>query len=450
LLGIQIQTIELVKKGKKLMKVKVEDIGPIQKRLSVEIPADVVSREFDSAYNELKRGANIKGFRKGKAPRSILERHYGPQVGNEVLEKLIKQSLPDALKEANVDLVLDPQLDSISPLKTAEAFSYSALLDIWPEFEVPKYKGIELEEPLVEVSEEEIQEQLEALRRHFATVENVEEDRPVKKGDLAVIDYVGEIGGEPVDGIAEENYYLEVGAGYFNSAFEEQMSGMTRGSERYIEVSYPEDALNEKVAGNTVRYKVILKAIKKRMPPELNDDFARQVGADINNVEELRNRMRRQLETDKQEAAKSSLRQQFLEQLREQVDFPVPDRMVDAKLTQMVDNVIGHLQERGVDLERAGMSEDRLRLKMREEAVAQVKTEMILDKIAEIENIGVDHDQVSEYAKYAESQSQRLGMDKQQLHSAMIQNVLPKLRAKKTMDFLLKQAVVKPASQEVD
>jgi trigger factor len=124
--------------------------------------------------------------------------------------------------------------------------------------------------------------------------------------------------------------------------------------------------------------------------------------------------------------------------------------MVDAKLTQMVDNVIGHLQERGVDLERAGMSEDRLRLKMREEAVAQVKTEMILDKIAEIENIGVDHDQVSEYAKYAESQSQRLGMDKQQLHSAMIQNVLPKLRAKKTMDFLLKQAVVKPASQEVD
>lgn len=432
------------------MKVKVEDIGPIQKRLSVEIPADAVSKEFDSAYDELKRGANIKGFRKGKAPRSILERHYGPQVENEVLRKLIKQSLPDALKEANVDLVLDPQLDSTSPLKTSEAFSYSAVLDIWPEFEVPKYKGLELEEPLVEVSEEEIQEQLEALRRHFATVENVEEDRPVEKEDLAVIDYAGEIDGEPVDGIAEENYYLEVGAGYFNSSFEEQMLGMTKGSERYIEVSYPEDSLNAKVAGHTVRFRVVLKAIKKRMSPELNNDFARQIGANIKDVEELRNRMRSQLETDKQEAAKSSLRQQFLEQLREQVDFPVPDRLVDAKLTQMVDNVTGHLQERGVDLERAGMSEDRLRVKMREEAVAQVKTEMILDKIAEIENIGVDHDQVSEYAKYAESQSQRLGMDKQQLHNAMVQNVLPKLRAKKTMDFLLEQAVVKPVSQEVE
>ncbi|MBW1670759.1 MAG: trigger factor [Deltaproteobacteria bacterium] len=432
------------------MKVTVEDIGPIQKRLSVEIPADVVSNEFDIAYNQLKRGADIKGFRKGKAPRSVLERQYGPQVESEVLEKLIKQSLPDALKEANVELVLDPHLDSTSPLKAAEAFTYSALLDLWPEFEVPKYKGLELEEPLVEVSEEEIQEQLEALLRHFATVETVPEDRPVEKGDLAIIDYVGEIDGEPVDGLSEENYYLEVGAGYFNSVFEEQLLGMTKGSERSIEVSYPEDALNGKVAGNTVQFKVVLKAIKERISPELNDDFAKQIGADIKTVEELRDRLRRQLETDKQKAAKSSLRQQFLEQLREQVDFPIPDRLIDAKLTQMVDNVISHLQERGVDLEGAGMSEDRLRARMREDAVGQVKAEIILDKIAEVENIAVDHDEVSEYAKYAESQSQRLGVDRKHLENALVRDILPKLRAKKTVDFLLKQAVVKPASQEVD
>ena len=432
------------------MKVTVEDIGPIQKRLSVEIPADVVSKEFDSAYNQLKKGANIKGFRKGKAPRSILERHYGQQVESDVLEKLIKESLPDALKEANVELVLDPQLDSTSPLKAAEVFSYSALLDLWPEFEVPKYKGLELEEPLVEVSEEEIQEQLEAMLRHFATVESVGEDRPVEKGDLAIIDYVGEINGELVDGLSEENYYLEVGAGYFNPVFEEQLLGMTKDSDKSIEVSYPEDALNSKVAGKTVQFKVVLKDIKKRILPELDDDFAKQIGADLKTVEELRDRLAKQLETDKQKAAKSSLRQQFLEQLREQVDFPIPDRLIEAKLTQMVDNVIGHLQERGVDLERAGMSEDRLRAKMREDAVSQVKTEIILDKIAEVENIAVDHDEISEYAKYADSESQRLGVDKKQLQNAMVQNVLPKLRAKKTVDFLLKQAVIKPASQEVD
>jgi trigger factor len=432
------------------MKVTVEDIGPIQKRLSVEIPADMVSKEFDSAYKQLKKRANIKGFRKGKAPRSVLERHYGPQVKGEVLENLIKQSLPEALKEANLELVLDPQMDSTSTLKAAKAFSYSALLDLWPEFEVPKYKGLELEEPVVEVSEEEIQEQLGALRRLFATVESIGEDRPVENGDLAIIDYAGDIDGEPVDGLSEENYYLEVGAGYFNSVFEKQLLGMTKGFEKSIEVSYPEDALNAKVAGKTVQFKVMLKDIKKRILPELDDYFANQIGANIKTVEELRDRLRNQLETDKQKAAKSSLRQQFLEQLREQVDFPVPDRLVEAKLTQMVDNVIGHLQERGVDLDRAGMSEDRLRAKMREDAVAQVKTEIILDKIAEVENIDVDHDEVSEYAEYIEGQSKQLGVDKRQLQNAVVRNVLPKLRAKKTVDFLLKQAVVKPASKEVD
>ncbi|MGB9496294.1 MAG: trigger factor [Dissulfuribacterales bacterium] len=432
------------------MKVSVEDIGPIQKRLLVEIPADMVSKEFDSAYRQLKKRVNIKGFRKGKAPRSILERHYGPQVESEVLESLIKQSLPEALKEANVELLLDPQLDLTSPLKTAESFSYSALLDLWPEFELPKYKGLELIEPVVEVSEEEIREQLEALRRHFATVESAGEDRPVEKEDLAVIDYAGEIDGKPVDGFSEENYYLEVGAGYFNSVFEEQMLGMTKGIEKSIEVSYPEDALNAKVAGKTVKFKVVLKDIKKRILPELNDDFAKQVGADIKTVEELRDRLRNQLEEDKKKAAKSSLRQQFLEQLREQVDFPIPDKLVDAKLTQMVDNVRGYLQERGVDLERAGISEDRLRAKMREDAVKQVKTEIILDKIAETENIAVDHDEVSEYTKYIEGRSKQLGVDKRQLQNAVVRNVLPKLRTKKTVDFLLKQVVVKPASREID
>ena len=432
------------------MKVSVEDIGPIQKRLLVEIPADMVSKEFDSAYRQLKKRVNIKGFRKGKAPRSILERHYGPQVESEVLESLIKQSLPEALKEANVELLLDPQLDLTSPLKTAESFSYSALLDLWPEFELPKYKGLELIEPVVEVSEEEIREQLEALRRHFATVESAGEDRPVEKEDLAVIDYAGEIDGEPVDGFSEENYYLEVGAGYFNSVFEEQMLGMTKGIEKSIDVSYPENALNAKVAGKTVKFKVVLKDIKKRILPELNDDFAKQVGADIKTVEELRDRLRNQLEEDKKKAAKSSLRQQFLEQLREQVDFPIPDKLVDAKLTQMVDNVRGYLQERGVDLEMAGISEDRLRAKMREDAVKQVKTEIILDKIAETENIAVDHDEVSEYTKYIEGRSKQLGVDKRQLQNAVVRNVLPKLRTKKTVDFLLKQVVVKPASREID
>ena len=430
------------------MKVTVEDIGPIQKHLLVEIPADVVSKELDLAYRELKRDAKIKGFRKGKVPRPILERQYSKKIEDETLKKLIKESLSDAIKEANLVLILDPQLDSISPLKANAAFSYSALLDLWPEFEVPKYKGIELERASVEVSEDEVQEQLKALQRHFATLESVEEDRPVRKGDLVVIDHSGEIDGKPVDGISEENYYLEVGSGYSHPKFEEQLLGMTKGSEKSFDISYPEDAINAKLAGKTVRYKVTLKDIKRRILSDLDDNFAKKVGVGFDTIEKLKDRLYKQLKEDKEKAVESSLRQQFLERLREQVDFPVPDRMVEAKLTEMVDNVAGHLQERGMDLEKAGISEDRLRIKMREDAVIQIKTELVLDKIAELENISVDHKEISRYSEYAKNESQRLGVDKDQLQTAVIQNVLPKLRAKRTMDFLMKQAVIKQAPQE--
>ncbi|NIA08289.1 MAG: trigger factor [Nitrospiraceae bacterium] len=430
------------------MKVTVKDIGPIQKHLSVEIPAEVVSKELDLAYRELKQNVKVRGFRKGKAPRPILEQRYSKQVENDTLKKIIKDSLPDALKEANLSLILEPQLDLVSPLKPGTAFSYSAVLDLWPEFEIPKYKGLELERPSVEITEDEVQEQLKALQRHFATLESVEEDRPVKKGDLVVIDYSGETDGDSGDGIAEKDYYIEVGAGYSHPKFEEEILGMTKGSEKSFDISYPEDVINAKVAGKTVRYKVILKDIKKRILSDLDDNFAQKVGVGFDSIEKLKDRVYKQIKEDKEKAVESSLRQQLLEHLREQVDFPVPERLVEAKLTQIVDNVASHLQEKGMDFEKAGISEDRLRLKMREDAITQVKTEMILDKIAEAEKLTVDHQEISKYSEYAKSQSQRLGVDKEQLEASVIQNVLPKLRAKRTMDFLMKQAVIKPASQK--
>ncbi len=432
------------------MKVTVEDIGPVQKRLSVEVPARIVSEELDRAYVQLKPEANIKGFRKGKVPRSVLERNYGPQIAKEVTEKLIQESLPNALKEANEDLIFDPQVDSTSILRQDEAFTYSILLDIWPEFDPPQYKGLVLQEPLVEITEEEVQGQLEALRRHYAAVESVKQDRPVKNGDIVLIDYSGKIDGVSVDGLSEENYYVEVGAGHFKIEFEEELLEMTKGSEKAIVVSYPEDAINSKVAGKTVRYEVVLKDIKERILSNLDDNFAKGMGTGFNTIEEVKDRLSKQIESDKRKAVKNNLRQQFLEQLRGQVDFPIPDRLVDAKITQMVDNVAGHLQERGLDLERAGMSEDRLRIKMREDAIAQVKSEMILDKIADAEGITVSNDELKKYSDYVESQSERIGVDKEQLQAAIVQNILPKLRAEKTVDFLMEQTIIKPVSQEMD
>jgi len=427
----------------KEMKVTVEDISPVQKRLSVEVPPDVVSREFDGAYRRLNRDVSVKGFRKGKTPRTVLERFYAPQVQKEVLEALIEQTLPKALEEAQVELVLQPRLDAASELKTHSVFSYSALLDLWPKFDLPRYKGIELEKPPVEVSDEEVQEQLDALRKHFATVESVEEDRPLQDGDLAVVDYRGEIDGAPVEGLEENDYYLEVGTGHFHPDFEGQLRGMERGSEKTIEISYPQNAVNAKVAGKTVRYAVLLKDIRRRVLPEVNDEFAQKFGANYKTAEDLRIRIRGQIQADKEEASENVVRRQLLKHLSDKVDFPVPERLVEEKLNQMVDNLAGHLQERGVDLERAGLSEDRLRERMREDAVTQVKTELILDKVAEAEDITIPHDEVT---RYIDQQEGAEGLDKNQLRVAMARHVLPKLRAKKTVDFLLANAVIRPAA----
>ncbi len=425
------------------MKVTVEDVSPIQKRLSVEIPPEMVSREFDAAYNRLKRHATVKGFRKGKAPRSVLEREYGPHVNSEVLEQLIQKSLPDAIKEAGVVMLLDPQLDTASELKDKKSFTYSVLLDLAPEIDLPEYKGIKLERPVVEVADEEVDEQLEALRRHFGSIEGIEENRPVEKGDLVVIDYSAEVDGKPAEDLSQENYYVEVGAGNLNKDFEDGLIGMEKGDEKDIEVTYPEDAVNAKLAGKTVKYHVKLKDIQVRQLPELNDEFAQSIGVGFKTIEDVRERLRKQILQDKEEAAQSSLRKQLFDKLLKGADFPVPERLVEKKLDQMIDNVAGHLQERGVDLARAGLDEGRLREKMKEDALAQVKVELILDKIAEKEGIDIPQEELEQYSSYVESHYDSLHVDKRQLQSAVFDSVIPKLKAQKTVDFLLEQADIK-------
>jgi trigger factor len=426
------------------MKVTIDDIGPIQKRLSVELPPDMVAKELDSAYARLNKTVKIKGFRQGKAPREIMEKFYAPQVEGEVMDALIGKTLSKAIDEAKLVLILQPQLDSASPIKTDEAFSYSVTLDLWPEFNLTEYKGIEIEKPEVFVTDQELDEQLEALRNHFGTIEAVNEDRPLKEGDLAIIDYSGEVDGKSMEGLGEKDYYLEVGKGYFNDEFERRILGMTRGSERTVDINYPENAINEKVAGKTVHYNVVLKDIKKRVLPALDDEFAQKFSPDYKTVDDLKERLKKQIMLEKEEAVESHMRNQIIDRLAAEIDFPIPERLVEAKLTQMMDNISGHLHERGVDFEKAGISQDRLKDKMRDDAIKQVKIELILDKIADKEDITVENEELARHIDQRSSAQ----IDKQELMTALVQHVLPKLRAKKTLDLILEHAIIKPAVAE--
>jgi len=421
------------------MKVTVEDVTPVQKKLQVEIPGEQVALEFDKACKKIGRHVKIKGFRKGKAPKSLIQRYHGDSIREEVLESLIRETFPKALEELDVKLITEPRLENAGDLKEGEPFSYSALLDLWPEFDLPEYKGIKLEKPPYEVTEEEVDEQMEALRKHFGSVESLEEDRPVQEGDLVIVDFEGFFEGEPVEGLKEENYYLEVGSGYFNEEFETKLLGAEKGVEKEIEVTYPEDALNENVAGKTITYKVTVKEIKKRILPELDDEFAQKFGPQYKTIDDLRERMRNQLEQDKKEAQERALRQQLIDKLLSEVDFPLPESLVEKKLVQMVDNVISHLNERGMDLQSTGMSEERLKEKMREDAERQVKMEIVLDKIADKEDITVSNEELMRYMEVA---PEYRNLDPNQIRAAISEYVLPKLRAKNTIDFLLEHAEI--------
>ncbi len=421
------------------MKVTVEDVTPVQKKLQVEIPGEQVALEFDKACKKIGRHVKIKGFRKGKAPKSLIQRYHGDSIREEVLESLIRETFPKALEELDVKLITEPRLENAGDLKEGGPFSYSALLDLWPEFDLPEYKGIKLEKPPYEVTEEEVDEQMEALRKHFGSVESLEEDRPVQEGDLVIVDFEGFFEGEPVEGLKEENYYLEVGSGYFNEEFETKLLGAEKGVEKEIEVTYPEDALNENVAGKTITYKVTVKEIKKRILPELDDEFAQKFGPQYKTIDDLRERMRNQLEQDKKEAQERALRQQLIDKLLSEVDFPLPESLVEKKLVQMVDNVISHLNERGMDLQSTGMSEERLKEKMREDAERQVKMEIVLDKIADKEDITVSNEELMRYMEVA---PEYRNLDPNQIRAAISEYVLPKLRAKNTIDFLLEHAEI--------
>lgn len=421
------------------MKVTVEDVTPVQKKLQVEIPGEQVALEFDKACKKIGRHVKIKGFRKGKAPKSLIQRYHGDSIREEVLESLIRETFPKALEELDVKLITEPRLENAGDLKEGEPFSYSALLDLWPEFDLPEYKGIKLEKPPYEVTEEEVDVQMEALRKHFGSVESLEEDRPVQEGDLVIVDFEGFFEGEPVEGLKEENYYLEVGSGYFNEEFETKLIGAEKGVEKEIEVTYPEDALNENVAGKTITYKVTVKEIKKRVLPDLDDEFAQKFGPQYKTIDDLRERMRNQLEQDKKEAQERALRQQLIDKLLSEVDFPLPESLVEKKLVQMVDNVISHLNERGMDLQGTGMSEERLKEKMREDAERQVKMEIVLDKIADKEDITVSNEELMRYMEVA---PEYRNLDPNQIRAAISEYVLPKLRAKNTIDFLLEHAEI--------
>jgi trigger factor len=424
------------------MKVNVEEISSIKKKMLIEIPEDQVTQEVDSFYKDLGKKAKIKGFRPGKVPRDILVRYFKDYVKAEIVQKLIEETYPKALTETDLHPVSPPAIDP-GEFNEGKPFQYSAAIEVKPDIQLGGYAGLKIEGKKEEVKAEEVEERVKALQNLHANLKTISEARPIQSGDYVIVDYEASLGGKPLEGGKAIDFTVEVGSGQFIPAFEEKLIGLKLEEEREIEVSFPEDYGYQKWAGKTVSFHVTIKEIKEKILPSLDDEFAKDLG-DYSSLEELKAKLRGEIEKEKELALERQLKDQVVDQLLEANPFEVPESLVEEQVKALVSDTKLRLAAQGVDLKRLGVTEEKLQEDYKATALKQVRTFLILEKIAGQEGIAVTDEEADDRLKeISERMRQKFDVMKRYYEK---NGLLPEVKAgiirDKTLNFLLEKANV--------
>ncbi len=368
------------------MQVTVKDVSTVKKILSIEVPEKDVVQELDNAYKTLKKNAKIKGFRPGKAPRSVLERYYKQDVHNDVTSKLLQDSFVAALEETGLTLVGQPQLD---PPKLDEKgpYKYEATVEIKPELGELDFKGLKLQKNLYKVGDEEIDTQLKMLQKNLAKREPITEERPVQANDFVSIDYEGFKDGQPfVETQKTKNFIMKVGAGSISKEFDEQIIGMQPGESREIQVKFSEDYFNAKLANNEITFKVTLNEIREEKLPEIDNEFAKQLGQ-YDNMDAVKKAIAGNLMQGYDKRAEHELNEQIFEALIAKTEFELPESMVEYELQGIIEEAERSFAYYNKSMEEAGLSKEKLAEQYRGTAEKQVRRHLILSQIVDQEKL---------------------------------------------------------------
>jgi trigger factor len=390
------------------MKCEQESVSPIKLRIKVEIPEPEVTARLEKAYQNLQKKAKIKGFRQGKAPRAILERLYRHQVEDEVRQELINQTYPQALEETRIRPVSIAQVEP-SPFAAGKEYVYAAVVEVKPAFTLEGYKGLSLETEPLNVAEEMVEKRLKAIQENQAELHPIQEDRPLRKGDFAVVDFETTTGGKPVPYGKAENYDFEVGSTRFNPKVEEELPGLIKGGEKEVLVPFPEDFANKDMAGKEVLFKVRLKEIKEKILPPLDDQLAKDLGEQFETLADLTARIRRDLEEEETKRIEAKLKNDLRDQVNALVEIEIPQAMVENQIRGMIRNLQINFLKRGMDLGASDLDLTHLSEQYRPLAVRKVKSSLTLEKIAELEGLSAtDEEMEKELTSVAEELSQPL------------------------------------------
>ncbi|MCG6931932.1 MAG: trigger factor [Desulfofustis sp.] len=370
------------------MDVKVEEVSGLTKKVTITLPADDVRKRIEKAYAKLQKDVKMKGFRRGKVPRSVIEKTYKPQVEAEVGEQLVQDTYFDVIEKQDFDPVVHPEIGDPS-FNEDGSFTYVARVDVRPEFELGEYKGLEIEEVESSVDEAAIDFELSRIQRDMAVLRTVE-DRPVQMNDVVVVDYQGFYKGNPMKHVKNEDFSIDVGKGQMGPEFEGKLVGMKPGEEASHEVDFPETHPNPMLAGKTVEFRTKVKDIKERVLAELDDEFAKDVNDEFNTLDDLKAMIRERLEAEKRSVAEGQLNDRIMQKLLENHQFDVPERLVRFEIEQMIKQTEERLEKNGMNLEIAGLSREKLEEDNRPVAIQRVTGDFILKKIAEVEEIKVN------------------------------------------------------------
>lgn len=415
-------------------------------KLVIEASVEEFEAGLNAAYNKNKNKISVPGFRKGKAPRKMIEQLYGSQIFFEdAANEIIPDAYADAAKESGLDIVSQPKV-SIEQLEAGKPFIFAAEVAVRPEVELGEYKGVEVTKADAEVTDADVEEELKKVQDQNSRTVSVE-DRAVKDGDMTVIDFEGFIDGEAFEGGKGENYPLTIGSHSFIDTFEEQMIGMNIGEEKELNVTFPEDYHAENLKGKPATFKVTVKEIKEKQLPELDDDFAQDV-SDFDTLAEYKDDLKKKIAERKESEAKAKKESEAIEKVVEAAKMDIPQAMIDTQVNRMLEDFAMRLQQQGLSVEQyfqyTGMTADKIMEEMKPEAVKRIKNSLVLEAVAKAENIEVSEEEFeAELQKMADMYKMEIEKIKEFMQDAEAKQMKDDIAIQKAVELIVSSAVEK-------
>lgn len=428
------------------MSLQVEKLEKNMAKLTIEVPAEDLEKALQNAYKKQKNKISLPGFRKGKVPRQMIEKMYGPEIFyDDAANELIPKAYAKAYDESGLDIVSRPEIDVVQ-IEKGKPFVFTAEVAIKPEVTLGEYKGLEVDKVSTRVTQKEIDAKVQKEAEKNAR-EIVVEDRPVQDGDEVIMDFEGFVDGVAFEGGKGENYPLTIGSGSFIPGFEEQLVGAEAEKEVEVNVTFPEDYHAEELKGKAAVFKCTVHEIKTKEIPEIDDEFASEV-SEFDTLEEYKADIKAKIKEQKVAEGKTKQEDQVVEQAVKNASYEIPEAMVDTQVSQMMDEFSQRIRSQGLSMEQyfqfTGMTQEKMLEEMRPQAVKRIETRLVLEAIVKAENIEITDERLDEeIAKMAETYKMEADKLKELMGEAEKKQMKEDMAVQEAITFLTENAVEK-------